>query len=333
MRRKIAFVYNLCMNLVAFVLVFPSEVGASSLYWEEVFPQNLPALEQQADKLLNYYHDRRLVIKDSNSYQRNWIFAEYALEQARLTTIARALTLSPAQIYCERASGRVWLDICLAHLLPSEVLLPPAHFPDVLANSLPQSAQAPQAPIMPPPTPAIPQNYDQSYEWSSPNAYSREFNHSLWSCYYQQDYALYRLNMSFYYLQFGVYQEKLFTRPEEHLALLLSSPCLNTPGTNLSQGFKVFLFGWERYGCNQATMAKAALDYLANNANKTNGLELGENTPAPQPCGKILGYMNSAGLADTHEDKIVRHYSDAWTNRRYPYQSFFILPRPNSLCE
>ena len=272
MRRKIAFVYNVFMNLVAFTVIFPADASGTTLYWEDVFPLNFPAMMQEADKRLENYRDVQFLIKNSNSQEQNWIFAEYALEQARLHTVARGLTLSPAKLYCERASGRTWLDICLNHLLPSKV-----------AN--------------------LAQN--------SPNSYLRDFDYSLWFCYYNQNYALYHLKQSFYYLQFGNrYQNVLFTQPEEYRALLLSSICLDPPETNPSLAFKLRYPGaWVKYGCYQHKLPKAALDYLASRNNLKNDY----NTPAP--CGKILGYLESAGLGEIHEDKIVRVYAGEYIKR------------------
>ena len=84
MRRKIVFVYNVLMNLVAFVVIFPTDVSGRTLYWEDVFSLNLPAVVQEADKRLDNYRDVRLQIKNYLPCEQNCIFAEYALEHERL---------------------------------------------------------------------------------------------------------------------------------------------------------------------------------------------------------------------------------------------------------
>lgn len=55
MRRKIAFIYNVFMNLVAFTVIFPADASGTTLYWEDVFPLNLPAMVQEADRRLENY--------------------------------------------------------------------------------------------------------------------------------------------------------------------------------------------------------------------------------------------------------------------------------------
>ena len=371
MRRKFVFVYNVFMNVVAFALLFPTDAGGRTLYWEDVFPLNLPAMIQEADKRLEIYEHARFRIKISFPYEQDWIFAEYALEQARLHTVARALTLSPAKLYCQRASGKVWLDICFNHLLPSKMLsLGPAHQSSLLANiyesnpaegppglmpisgaasgstsgstsgpalmeqiasasntsNPPNAVLSSFAPFNPPssnfagnksPAQAHPNK-------ESPNAYLRDFNYRLWFCYYNQNYALYYLQQSFYYLQFGSsYQEELFTQPEEYISLLLNSICLEPGGASPSLAFKIRYPGaGVKYGCYQEALPKQALAYISRRS------DLRNNPGNPVSCGKILGYLESAGLGATHQDKLVRFYAEQYL-KHYPLP----LPGREELCE
>ncbi len=326
MRRKIVFVYNFFMNLLAFMAIFPTDVSGRTLYWEDVFPLNLPAMVQEADKRLDNYRDIRLRIKNSLPHEQNWIFAEYALEQARLHTVARVLTLSPAKLYCERASGRSWLDICLAHLLPAKALY---------SKIPPHTGNNNSNPVV------LGQN---NFGPNSLGQYLRDFDYGLWFCYYNQNYAVYHLKQSFYYLQFtGQYQGHLFTKPEEYQALLLNSICLNPPESNLSLGFKMRYPSAGVSGCYQEVLPKAALAYHtsvsnlrqehAAPVNAVNAVKPAKpvkpaSSAIPVPCGKILGYLESAGLGNIHEDKVIRAYArDAL--KKYPLS----LAGRESLCE
>lgn len=88
---KFLFVYNVVFNSIGFCLIFPSDMAGKSLYMEDLNPPDLPVLVAVADARLEKYNQVCLAIKDSSRWEREWVFAEYELEEARVNRAVRTL--------------------------------------------------------------------------------------------------------------------------------------------------------------------------------------------------------------------------------------------------
>ena len=161
MHQALTFIYKVSLIFSVAMLLLTPNAHSRPLEYIDIFPLDLPALEQKADERYEYFLSIIYTIKDSGRYQWEWFMAEYALEEARISNASRALCKKPSAVRCLRQQGKTWTEIFMSRIMK----------PDAI-------------------------NLYSESEFG----YVRDFEYLLWRCYYSPNtYALRKMNERFWW--------------------------------------------------------------------------------------------------------------------------------------